>query len=332
METTTANNEIQGSFLITATPTLNSGDNAGPFHKTVANASEAKEAIEAYYEKGYDFIKVYDDINLSQLKSIETAAKKKNMYIAGHPPKISFKELLSSDLVSIEHVEELRKFLDRVNSEESIRSIAKQIKQSGKAVTINLVAFHRVYKTSIKGLAYLNGLVDNAKINPITAFIGKKQLGDYTEAGSKYKAYATKKYNTLALFAKILSEEGVRLLFGTDSGPNFIEPGASVIEEIELLSEAGISNFEILKSATINAAHILDKTNIGQVKVGANADLLLLEENPLKNIKTISTPKTIFSDGYSYNQDEIIKLRLIGENKQNTYATIGLFLEHLFIN
>ena len=322
------NNKFPGSTLITATPTINSGDNAGPFHKIIQEEAEIEDAIITYANAGYDFIKVYDDINSNQLKSIQKIAKKYGLMVAGHPPKISFEALLSSSLISIEHVEELRKFLDKESSDQSITGIAKQIRKSNKAVTINLIAFYRIYKTVIEGQSYVDDLNTNA-INPIISFIGNKQLADYTEAGSKYKVFAKKKFIVLQKLAKALSDEGVEILFGTDSGPNFITPGKSVFEEIVLLSEAGISNYNILKSATKSAATILQKNDIGTIQLGNKSNLLLLKNNPFADIKTLQNPSIIIKGTTYYASKEIQQLREIGEKKQSAYATVGLFLEHL---
>ena len=322
------NNEIPGSNLITATPTINSGNNAGPFHKVVNNITETEEAIITYVNAGYDFIKIYDDVNSEQLKTIQNVARSNGLLIAGHPPKVSFEALLSSSLISIEHVEELRKFLDKENSSKSIKDIAKQIKKSNKAITINLIAFYRIYKTAIEGQSYLDQLNDNP-INPVISFIGDQQLGDYTEAGSKYKVFAKEKFNTLQKLARALSDEGVEILLGTDAGPNFITPGKAVFEEIELLTQSGISPFNILKSTTISAANVLQKKNLGVVQVGLDANLLVLDANPLEKLSTLKNPEIIFKGSHYYTSREIKKLRKIGEKKQSTYATIGLFLEHL---
>lgn len=322
------NNEFPGSDMITATPTINSGDNAGPFHKALTTETEAKETITLHANAGYDFVKVYDDVTMPVLKAIEKTAQENDLMVVGHPPAITFQELLSSSLVSIEHVEELRKFLDKENSEASMQAVAKQLKESNKAVTINLVAFYRIYKTAMEGQAYLDDLSLN-KINPVTAFIGQKQLGDYTKAGSGYKAFATKKFKTLQHFVKILTDKGVTILFGTDTGPNFIAPGSAIHEEIALLKEAGISAYDILKSATVNASSILREENIGHIAVGAKSHLLVLNKNPLTQLETLKTPRMIFIDEHYYTTTEIKKLRSIGETKQSTFATIGLFLEHL---
>jgi hypothetical protein len=321
-------NALVGSKLITASPTINSGDNAGPFHKTVNNTSEATEAVENYINEGYDFIKVYDDVDSLQMKAIEKSIASKNVYIAGHPPKMSLNGLLQSEIVSIEHTEELLNFLDQERSEESIRVLAKQIKASNKAVTLNLLAFNRINRISQEGNSYYESL-QKEYLNPVTKFIGTKQLVDYTQAGSKYKLYAETKFKAMENLSRILVEEGVPVLLGTDSGPNFIAAGVSVLEEMQLLENAGVPRFEILKSATINAGEILNKKDLGRIAKNATADLLVFNENPLKSLNVLSSPNMLFTNSKYYSNNDMLEIRTIGEDKQNTYATIGLFLEHL---
>lgn len=323
------NNTFAGSRLITASPTLNSGDHTGPFHKNIETADEARLAVEKYAEAGYDFIKVYDGIDSLQLKAIEKAAQNKNMLIAGHPPSVSIDRLMSSQLVSIEHIEELFYLLEDDYNKDKMRMIAKQLMSNDKAVVINLAAFHRIYKTAIEGHAYFDEL-ESENLNPIITFIGKKQLSDYLVVGPKYKDYCITKYKTMQEFTQILEQEGVTLLFGTDTGPALIIPGATVLEEIELLTEAGLSPFQILQSATYNAGKVLNRPDLGNISIGAQADIIVLNENPLLQLQTLKNPKWLFAHGRIYNESALTSLRNTGNKKQNTYATLGLWLEHLF--
>jgi len=323
-------NKLPGSNLITATPTINSGDNAGPFYKTVLNAEEARIAVEDYIDEGYDFVKVYDDIDSLQMKSIEHVAKLKNVQIAGHPPKMSLEGLLSSSITSIEHTEELLKFLDEERSEESMHALAKKIKASNKAVTLNLVAFNRINRISKEGPTYYNSLQKDY-LNTVTKFIGTKQLEVYAQAGPKYKVYAETKYRAMENLSRILSEAGVTILFGTDSGPNFIAAGVSVGEELKLLKAARLSEYSILRSATYSAAKVLNNNELGKIAIHATADLLVLNEKPLLNLETLSNPNMLFSNHTYYSENDLLEVRKIGEDKQNVYATLGLFLAHLFI-
>ncbi|KAF2758090.1 amidohydrolase [Pseudovirgaria hyperparasitica] len=88
---------------------------------------------------------------------------------------------------------------------------------------------------------------------------------------------------------KIASEAGVKMCFGTDLlGPL----GAAQTHEFALRSKV-LTPLEVLRSATLNAASMMDQTNsLGQVEVGFEADILFLASNPLDNVKILDAPET----------------------------------------
>ncbi|HVS32754.1 MAG TPA: amidohydrolase family protein [Thermoanaerobaculia bacterium] len=86
-------------------------------------------------------------------------------------------------------------------------------------------------------------------------------------------------------FAPFLNRNGVRLLLGTDM-TWFAVPGFSDHDELELLVRAGLSPRDALLTGTSNVADFLGEThNSGRIAVGENADLLLLNANPLADIR-----------------------------------------------
>ena len=96
---------------------------------------------------------------------------------------------------------------------------------------------------------------------------------------------------------KKLHDYGVKIALGTD---NMLEvlPGNNVHKELEYYVEAGLTEMDALVAATHNSAEylgILDKT--GTVEEGKNADLILLDSDPLEDIQNISNINTVFKDG-----------------------------------
>ncbi|MEU0562011.1 amidohydrolase family protein [Dactylosporangium sp. NPDC006015] len=83
--------------------------------------------------------------------------------------------------------------------------------------------------------------------------------------------------------ARIFEEAGVRMLVGTDSsGAVWVVPGAALHDEIDLLAEAGIAPLRLLRMLTLDAASFLGTTaTMGTVEPGRNADLVLLDANPV---------------------------------------------------
>jgi imidazolonepropionase-like amidohydrolase len=90
---------------------------------------------------------------------------------------------------------------------------------------------------------------------------------------------------------------GLPILAGTDS-PNFnINYGSDLIKELLLLSECGIPNSEVLKSATTNINASFRLSDSGQLKNGAQANFILIDGNPLLTIHDLTKIKGIWRKG-----------------------------------
>lgn len=86
---------------------------------------------------------------------------------------------------------------------------------------------------------------------------------------------------------------------GTDAPtiPGLV-PGRSLHQEMQLLCEAGLSNYEALKAATTNPAHFLKiHSDFGTIEVGKEASLLMLNKNPLENISNTLEIESVFVKG-----------------------------------
>ena len=95
-----------------------------------------------------------------------------------------------------------------------------------------------------------------------------------------------------------LHQAGVPLLVGTDCMGTCIVPGFSFFDELHRLIDAGLSPYEVLKAATLNAAVFLkisDQT--GTIEVGKMADLILVKANPLTDISNVKLRSGIILRG-----------------------------------
>ncbi|MEM7283638.1 MAG: amidohydrolase family protein, partial [Pseudomonadota bacterium] len=97
-----------------------------------------------------------------------------------------------------------------------------------------------------------------------------------------------KNFQKWMLFLNDYKNQGGRVTVGSDSGFIYKIYGFGYVEELELLQEAGFHPLEVLRSATLYGAEALgmDK-DIGSVEVGKFADLVVVDENPLKNFKAL---------------------------------------------
>ena len=88
------------------------------------------------------------------------------------------------------------------------------------------------------------------------------------------------------------------MIAGTDMGANYVIPGFSMHDELQLMVEAGLSTLTALQAATINPVKFLGKENdLGTIEKGKLADLVLLEGNPLENIQNTRRIAAVMVNG-----------------------------------
>lgn len=96
----------------------------------------------------------------------------------------------------------------------------------------------------------------------------------------------------------MLHDRDVRIVVGTDTGNPYVFPGFSVHQELELLVRAGLTPMEALEAATRRAAEMIDAVDeFGTIEPGKRADLLILGQNPLNDIRNTRSLETVVADG-----------------------------------
>jgi imidazolonepropionase-like amidohydrolase len=100
-----------------------------------------------------------------------------------------------------------------------------------------------------------------------------------------------------------LKEAGVKLLAGTDMPQAFVYPGFSLHQELELLVQSGLTPLEALRTATYNPAEFLGALDsLGTVTQGKLADLLLLDADPLTDIRNTRRISVVIANGRVFDQ------------------------------
>ncbi len=96
-------------------------------------------------------------------------------------------------------------------------------------------------------------------------------------------------------------EAGVKIAYGTDSG---VSKHGTNAREAVLMAEAGMTNADILKSATVNAADLVNKSKVlGTIEQGKYADIVAYDENPLKDINALLDVDFVMKAGKVYKND-----------------------------
>jgi imidazolonepropionase-like amidohydrolase len=118
-----------------------------------------------------------------------------------------------------------------------------------------------------------------------------------------------KTYDVALPNLKRLEDAGVTIAAGTDAGNIGTIHGPALFREFQLMKEAGLTPMQILQCATANAAKLFGGetgAHIGQIQKGDFADLVILNSNPLSDIKNASDIDTVIKNGVVYPADSIL--------------------------
>lgn len=104
---------------------------------------------------------------------------------------------------------------------------------------------------------------------------------------------------------KALRKEGINVVLGTDTGNDFILPGISIHEEMQIMALGGFEPLEIIQMATLNAAKMLHvQDSLGSIEEGKIADMVLLDANPLESISNTLKINSVFKNGKTQTRIE----------------------------
>jgi imidazolonepropionase-like amidohydrolase len=131
-------------------------------------------------------------------------------------------------------------------------------------------------------LDYVSKLAVRSLDNPVFRFMVGRMIKKY----EGWEVYFERAKNNLAR----LHAAGVPIALGSDTNNPFVFPGCSAHLEMELMAQAGLSNADILRIVTLGGAELLGVENeIGKVGTGYLANLIVLEENPLEDLRNMWT-------------------------------------------
>lgn len=301
-----------GSSSTVSSPII-SGYKDAYLHHGVGTAEEAKAAVKEYQSQGYDLIKAYGNLNEVALSAIVEEGKRLGIPIAKHGPHASGSMSISqlSGLQSFEHVEDI--YHGPLNYEfapERLPEIASQIKATNVPVTPTLNAYYQLTKLSQDKEDYLATTSSNYTSDIIAFEASTNQVKRWLEASDKMSIHNQKTLKFLQHITKKLHDNKVSLLVGSDSGVLLSPHGLATHTEMRLLTQAGLSSFDVLAAATINPAKALNLDHkIGKISKGYKADFIYSPSNPIKDLSVLTEPEAVIKHGHWYSRKTLNTMR-----------------------
>jgi imidazolonepropionase-like amidohydrolase len=111
----------------------------------------------------------------------------------------------------------------------------------------------------------------------------------------------TRQFGQLLPLVNLMHRSGVRLLAGSDFA-------VSIHEELELLVLAGLTPMQAILAATANPAEVLGQHELGKLKTGNRADFVVLEADPLADIRNTRKIAAVVSRGRVFNRPELDRI------------------------
>lgn len=286
---------VLGPRLFTSGPSFNGN--------SVSSPSGAVEMVLAQHRAGYDFLKIHPGLSSSEFEALATTAKSFGIQFSGHVSSaVGLRNALVAGMASIDHLDGYMQAI-----------VADDADLSGSTVGLfGVLLADKIDEAKIAEVAAATAkagvwnVPTEAMFEHWVSEIPATEMSDWPEMrympldtlaqweSSKQQVLNDPAYDPKTAASAIeirrklilaLHEAGAGLLLGSDAPQVFNVPGFAIHRELEYLVAAGLTPYEALRTGTVNPAKFFGQQRVfGTVETGKEADLLLLDANPLADI------------------------------------------------
>ena len=287
--------EILGPRFVTSGPSFNGN--------SVPSEEAGAEMVRQQRKAGYDFLKIHPGLTKEKFAAMAKTAKEVGISFAGHVPfDVGIWRAIDAGYATIDHldgfVESLVPGVENTTEQQNglfAMFIGDMADTTRIPKLMTALRDKNIWQVPTQALAerwFAPGKDADALANePEMKYMDRKTVTNWTNTkknllkNAKYNAEAINRY--ILLRRKLIYEcnkNNVGLLLGSDGPQVFNVPGFSVHHELKYLTDAGLTPYQALRTGTVNVGKFLNNPEIGTIKKGVVADLVLLRGNPLTNI------------------------------------------------
>lgn len=306
---------LAGPTIYTASYARGQAD-TGTAQQIVFTEQDGRDHVIASKAAGYDYIKIYNGTPLAAYGGIVDQARLEGMAVIGHfPTPVGSASALADGMAMVSHAEAYFYVHFHLNQDPAL--ILPAINQTLAAGTwVNTTLYIQETIAAIWG----------GNANAFNTFLAKPQmkyvhpdeidvwragfLGPRWSPSGSQPGGIDSRFAFVKGYTRDFHSAGVRLITGTDSPTVLGAPGFSLHEELRVIAQLGMSNFEVLQMATTNAGAFIDQTlapteSFGVIRAGSRADLLLLDGNPLDDLANLQNAVAVIARGRLYSRESL---------------------------
>ncbi|MBK8517476.1 MAG: amidohydrolase family protein [Saprospiraceae bacterium] len=308
----------------------------------ISNVQELHQMLDTLEKYKVDLVKITENTLEGPLflKSV-VEAKKRGFKVSGHVPHdLTIRELVDAGFSSIEHASYLlrlgmdeKKVVEQIKAKKITKLIADDIYLNNFNQDTAIKAYNELAKTNIavtptliggKQLAYLDE--DNHKGDVFLDYLTKRFTDKYQWRIDRMANYSVEKkqqakdrYQLISQQLPFLQKAGITILAGSDAAAlnTFVYPALALHEELILFQKSGLTPLQTLQSATKNGAKFMGKYDTSaSVEKGKMADMVVLNTNPLEDIKSTQDIFAVIKNGRYFSRSDLDKMLETAKNKK----------------
>ena len=302
--------ELLGPHIEPVSPIIDGVPPSSPVSAAylMTQVTDASRVVDRLYELGYRSIKVYNMLSAPVYAAIVQAAHTKGMTAVGHVPfAVGLNGALAEHQDTIEH---LRGYDNDPSAPPATSFSAERFRVITRLP--DALMRDRALRTAAAEIYNVPTLVESeegslegARRSDLEALDAKDPLADDLRRAVREDIFPPE-VSAAILSAtgarnrqvRYLLEAGAQILPGTDSPLNHMAPGRSLHRELVHLVEAGMTPYRALRSATVDSqAYLGESSRRGTIELGKDADLVLLDSNPLSDIENVDKVSGISVSG-----------------------------------
>jgi imidazolonepropionase-like amidohydrolase len=266
---------------------------------------EAIKAVRMYKDNGFAQIKIYSSVTPAIVKAIADEAHRLGLTVTGHiPQNMTTVAGIDSGMNQVNHIQYINGMMKR-NTDRSIvlgdsvsHAALDFLKTHNVVVDVTIGVYEMIFRPVNENITNLE---PNFYTLPLPFQSLFKNMGMPADQAKNFKPL----FESMLKLVKALHDKGITIVAGTDMG----FPGYSLARELELYVKAGLTPMEAIQKATIIPAKVMnmDKQS-GSIKTGKQADLVILDGDPLTDISNTRKVWKVIKEGQQYDPGLLHKM------------------------